>query len=301
MGMTGLKFYKPITPGFRGRVVTSRRELWKGGPFKPLTVGLRKQGGRDSAGHISVRHQGGGHRRLYRLVDLKRVAGRGGVVERIEYDPNRSANIALLRLHEHVWQGAAGEDAERQGPAPQRERFAYMLASEGLRPGTRVESGAEAPVLPGNTLPLQNIPAGMQVHNVELYPGRGGQLARAAGAFASIVRKGEDGYTVLRLPSGEQHLVLSRCLATVGAVGNAQRKNEKMGKAGAARWRGIRPTVRGMAMNAVDHPHGGGRGKSKGRISQSKWGVPSKGFRTRSTKRTDWAIRLSRHKLAQRG
>eukprot|EP00887_Chlorella_sp_A99_P003360 scaffold26.g3360.t1 len=241
----GLKFYKPTTPGFRGRVITSRKDLWKGGPFKPLTEGLGRSGGRNTRGVVTTRHRGGGSKRLYRLVDFKRPPGAAGpgTVQRIEYDPNRSTRIALLQH------------------AP--DRHSYVLAPQGLAPGDVVHSGTDVPIRPGNTLPLANIPVGMQIHNVELRPGAGGQLARAAGTSCTLVKKGDDG---------------------------------KLGKAGAARWLGRRPTVRGVAMNPVDHPHGGGRGKSKGRISQTPWGKPTKGYRTRHNPRTDWAIRVSRHK-----
>jgi large subunit ribosomal protein L2 len=284
----GLKAYKPTTPGFRGRIITSRKDLWAGGPFKPLTEGLRKSGGRNSQGRITVRHRGGGHRKVYRLVDFKRPAGAAaGVVERVEYDPNRSARIALVKLANDT--------------GPKATQYAYILAPQGVGAGDAVQSGADAPIRPGNTLPLSAIPVGMQVHNVEMRPGAGGQLARAAGTACTLIKKGEDGYAVLRMPSGEQRLVLSRCLATVGVLSNPQHKNTKLGKAGATRWSGRRPKVRGVAMNCVDHPHGGGRGKSKGRISQTPWGKPTKGYRTRSNPRTDWSIRLSRHKAKRAG
>lgn len=283
----GLKAYKPTTPGLRGRVITARKDLWKGGPFKPLTEGLRKSGGRNNYGRITVRHRGGGHRRVYRNVDFKpgtSGADRAvGVVERIEYDPNRSARIALLR-HPAVPE-----------TAPKAQQYSYILAPQGLGPGDEVRAGPDAPIRPGSTLPLSAIPVGMQIHNVELRPGRGGQLARAAGASATLVKKGDDGYAVIKLPSGEQRLVLSRCTATVGVLSNPQHKNRKLGKAGARRWLGRRPTVRGVAMNTVDHPHGGGRGKSKGRISQTPWGKPTKGYRTRSKSKPTWAIWVSRH------
>ncbi|KAL0027067.1 hypothetical protein WJX79_003026 [Trebouxia sp. C0005] len=244
----GLKFYKPTTPGMRGRVITDRRDLWKGGPYKPLTEGIRKTGGRNAQGRITSYHRGGAHKRLYRIIDFKRsITGAEGTLERIEYDPNRTARIALARY----------PAAEEGG----KDRFAYILAPQ------------------------------------QMMPGRGGQLARSAGTSARLVSKDEK-YVVVRLPSGEQRSVLSHCMATVGAVSNPQHKNVKIGKAGAARWLGRRPVVRGMAMNPVDHPHGGGRGKRKGRISQTPWGVPTKGYRTRHSNRTDQYIRLSRHKAA---
>lgn len=280
----GLKAYKPTTPGFRGRIITSRKDLWKGGPFKPLTEGIRRTGGRNSQGRITVRHRGGGHRRIYRVVDFHRPAATpAGVVQRVEYDPNRSARIALVR---HT-----GQEDKRLA-----SQYSYILAPQGVVDGDEVHCGPDAPIRPGNTLPLSAIPVGMEIHNVELRPGRGGQLARAAGTACTLIKKGDDGYAVVRLPSGEQRLVLLKCMATVGVLSNPQHKNRKHGKAGAKRWLGRRPTVRGVAMNCVDHPHGGGRGKSKGRISQTPWGKPTKGYRTRHNPRTDWSIRLSRHK-----
>ncbi|KAI7841987.1 hypothetical protein COHA_004330 [Chlorella ohadii] len=285
---SGLKVYKPTTPGFRGRIITSRKGLWKGGPFKPLTEGLSRSGGRNAHGVITSRHRGGGHRKVYRHIDFARSEGTAaGVVQRLEYDPNRSARIALVK-HKGV-----------AATAPLREQFSYYLAPQAsteVKEGDVLYSGADAPIRPGNTLPLSAIPVGMSVHNIELRPGAGGQLARSAGTFCTLVKKGDDGYSVIKLPSGEQRLVLSSCMATIGVLSNPQHKNRKLGKAGAARWLGRRPRVRGIAMNPVDHPHGGGRGKSKGRISQTPWGKPTKGYRTRNNPRTDWAIRVSRHK-----
>jgi large subunit ribosomal protein L2 len=281
-----LKAYRPTTPGFRGRIITSRKGLWKRGPFKALTQGLRRSGGRNNQGRITMRHRGGGHRKVYRLVDFQRPeSAPSGVVQRIEYDPNRTAHIALLKHEE------AGP-----GETMPRARHSYMLAPQGLSIGDIVFSGSNSPIKTGNTLPLSAIPVGMQIHNVELRPGAGGQLARAAGTYCTLIKKGDDGYAVVRLPSGEQRLVLLRCMATIGALSNPQNKNQKLGKAGARRWLGRRPHVRGVAMNPVDHPHGGGRGKSKGRISQTPWGKPTKGYRTRTSTRSEWAIRLSRHK-----
>ena len=281
-----MKAYKPTTPGFRGRIITSRKDLWRGGPFKPLTQGLRKSGGRNNQGRITSRHRGGGHRKVYRIIDFVRAPGATppGVVERLEYDPNRSARIALIR-HQDV-----------PDTAPMTERYSYMLAPQGIAPGDTVFAGGNAPIKPGSTLPLADIPVGLAIHNVELRPGKGGQLARAAGTSCTLVKKGDDGYAVVRLPSGEQRLVLVQCSATVGVLSNPQHKNRKLGKAGAMRWIGRRPTVRGVAMNTVDHPHGGGRGKSKGRISQTPWGKPTKGFRTRKKSKPSWAIWVSRHK-----
>lgn len=225
-----------------------------------------------------MRHRGGGHRKVYRLVDFKRPSTTpAGTVVRIEYDPNRSARIALLR-HEEV-----SEIARKD------EQYSYVLAPQGITSGDTLRCGSDAPVKPGNTLPLSAIPIGMEIHNVELRPGAGGQLARAAGTACTLIKKGDDGYAVIRLPSGRQRLLLLNCMATVGAISNPQHKNRKLGKAGATRWLGRRPTVRGVAMNPVDHPHGGGRGKSKGRISQTPWGKPTKGYKTRRNTRTDWA------------
>lgn len=282
----GLKYYKPKTPGLRGRVITSREGLWKKGPFKALTHGMRRTGGRNHHGHITVRHRGGGHRKVYRIIDFHRPSSTpSGVVQRLEYDPNRSCRIALLKHDEDG-------DVERL----HRSRHSYVLAPQGIAAGDVLTTGPDAPIRPGNTLPISSIPIGMQIHNVELRPGGGGQLARSAGTSCTLIKKGDDGYSLIRLPSGEQRLVLSKCMATIGALGNELHKNVKYGKAGARRWLGRRPRVRGIAMNPVDHPHGGGRGKSKGRISQTPWGKPTKGYRTRRSTRMEWAIWLSRHK-----
>ena len=273
-----LKKYKPVTPGLRGRIITSRKDLWKGGPFKPLTEGLTKSGGRNNHGRVTSRHRGGGHKRVYRKIDFSRRVEHDGVVQRIEYDPNRSARIALLH-HASMPEGT-----------PVSKIHSYVLAPQDVVRGQTLASGEGAPVRPGNSLPLRSIPIGMQIHNIEMQPGRGGQLARAAGTSCTLVKKGTDGYATIKLPSGEQKLVLLECMATIGVLSNPQHKNRKLGKAGASRWLGRRPAVRGVAMNAVDHPHGGGRGKSKGRISQSPWGKPTKGYKTRNNKRTDWTI-----------
>lgn len=275
---TGLKKYKPMTPGLRGRIITTRKDLWKGGPFKPLTEGLTKSGGRNNHGRITSRHRGGGHKRVYRKVDFSRREQFEGVVQRLEYDPNRSARIALLH-HASMPEGT-----------PVIKAHSYVLAPQDVVAGQVLSSGEGAAIRPGNSLPLRAIPIGMQIHNIEMQPGRGGQLARAAGTSCTLVKKGTDGYATIKLPSGEQKLVLLDCMATVGVLSNPQHKNRKLGKAGASRWLGRRPVVRGVAMNAVDHPHGGGRGKSKGRISQTPWGKPTKGYRTRNNKRTDWTI-----------
>lgn len=231
-----------------------------------------------------MRHRGGGHRKVYRKIDFWRKESEyEGVVERLEYDPNRSTRIALLR-HPSMPEGT-----------PISKSYSYILAPQNVSPGDTLSNGPSAAIKVGNCLPLSSIPIGMQICNVEMQPGKGGQLARAAGTYCTLVKKGDDGYAVVKLPSGEQKLVLLRCMATIGVLSNPQHKNRKLGKAGASRWIGRRPTVRGVAMNCVDHPHGGGRGKSKGRISQTPWGKPTKGYRTRHNPRTDWTIRSSRH------
>ena len=257
-----LKKYKPTSPGRRFMSVSSFEEVTKTKPEKSLTEALTKKGGRNNKGRITTRHQGGGHKRRYRVIDFKRVKdGVPAKVAAIEYDPNRSARIALL----HYADGAK----------------AYILAPSGLRVGAVVESGPQADIKPGNALPLESIPTGTLVHNVELKPGRGGQLARSAGSGIQLVAK-DDGYGVLRLPSGEMRRVPLTCRATIGQVGNVDHANVTVGKAGRSRWQGKRPAVRGSAMNPVDHPHGGGEGKSKGgRHPVTPWGVPTLGKRTR--------------------
>jgi large subunit ribosomal protein L2 len=257
-----IKKFKPTSPGRRFMTVSDFAEITKAEPEKSLVEPVTKKGGRNNAGRITTRHKGGGHKRRYRLVDFRRVKdGVPAKVASIEYDPNRSANIALL----HYADGAK----------------AYILAPARLRVGSVVESGPNADIKPGNALPLQNIPTGTLVHNVELKPGQGGKLARSAGSGIQLV--GKDGDTaVLRLPSGELRRVPLACRATVGQVGNVDHENVSGGKAGRSRWRGKRPTVRGSAMNPVDHPHGGGEGKSKGgRHPVTPWGVPTLGKRTR--------------------
>jgi len=254
--------YKPTSPGRRWMSVSTFEEITKAEPEKSLVEPVTKKGGRNVYGRITTRHRGGGHKRRYRLVDFKRVKdGVPAKVAAIEYDPNRSARIALL----HYADGAK----------------AYILAPAGLRVSATVESGPDADIKPGNALPLSRIPTGTLVHNVELKPGRGGQMARSAGSSVQLVAK-DDPYAVLRLPSGELRRVLLTCRATVGQVGNVDHSNITQGKAGRSRWRGRRPTVRGSAMNPVDHPHGGGEGKSKGgRHPVTPWGVPTLGKRTR--------------------
>jgi large subunit ribosomal protein L2 len=257
-----IRRYKPTSPGRRFMSVSSFDEVTKTEPEKSLLAPLTKKGGRNNNGRITTRHQGGGHKRRYRIIDFKRVKdGVPATVAAIEYDPNRSARIALL----HYADGAK----------------AYILAPSGLRVGAKVESGPEADIRPGNALPLRNIPTGTLVHNVELKPGKGGQMARSAGSGIQLVAK-DDGYGVLRLPSGEMRRVPLTCRATVGQVGNVDHQNVTVGKAGRSRWLGKRPAVRGSAMNPVDHPHGGGEGKSKGgRHPVTPWGVPTLGKRTR--------------------
>jgi large subunit ribosomal protein L2 len=266
-----LKTFKPVTPGLRQVVLIDRRELWKGGPVKDLTEGLKSTGGRNNHGHITTRHHGGGHRRRYRIVDFKRrkfdVAG---TVERIEYDPNRTAFIALVKY----------PDGE----------LSYILAPQRLAAGDQVVAGERVDIKPGNALPMRNIPVGTIIHNVELKPGSGGKLARSAGTFVQLVGK-DAGYALLRLASGEVRKVPADCLATIGAVSNPDEQNVKIGKAGRNRWLGWRPTVRGAAMNPIDHPHGGGEGRSKGgRHPVTPWGQPTKGYKTRHNKRTDQLI-----------
>ncbi|MDX8388929.1 MAG: 50S ribosomal protein L2 [Mariprofundaceae bacterium] len=261
-----LKVLKPTTNGSRGRVSVVNPELYKGAPERSLTEGLKKTGGRNVYGRITTRHIGGGHKRLYRHVDFKRNNfDVEGCVERIEYDPNRSANIALIVF----------SNGERR----------YILSPQGLRPGDKVMSGVNADIRPGNALPLENIRVGTLVHNVEMKPGKGGQMARSAGNGIQLMGK-EGSKAILKLPSGEFRRVDIRCMATIGTVGNGEHSNRKVGKAGRSRWLGIRPTVRGVVMNPVDHPHGGGEGRtSGGRHPVTPWGVPTKGHRTRNKKK----------------
>lgn len=262
---------KPSSPGRRFVVKVTTPELHKGDPYRPLLEKQHSTGGRNNAGRISTRHRGGGHKQHYRIIDFRRDKdGVPGVVERLEYDPNRTAHIALIKY----------ADGERR----------YILAPRGVSAGAPVQSGVDAPIKPGNALPLRNIPLGTQVHNVELKPGRGGQLARSAGASVQLVAR-EGAYATLRLRSGEMRRVRVDCRATVGEVGNSEHSLRSLGKAGAKRWRGVRPTVRGVVMNPVDHPHGGGEGKtSGGRHPVSPWGMPTKGHKTRKNKRTDKMI-----------
>jgi large subunit ribosomal protein L2 len=259
---------KPTSPGRRHVVKVENPDLYKGKPYAPLLEKLSKSGGRNNNGRITVRHIGGGHKQHYRLIDFKRNKdGIPGKVERIEYDPNRSANIALILY----------ADGERR----------YIIAPKGLNAGDPVQSGVDAAIKVGNSLPMRNLPVGSTLHCIEMKPGKGAQMARSAGAYVQMLAK-DGAYVTLRLRSGEVRKVLSDCRATIGEVGNSEHMLRSLGKAGASRWRGVRPTVRGVAMNPVDHPHGGGEGRtSGGRHPVSPWGVPTKGKKTRSNKRTD--------------
>jgi len=271
-----LKHYKPTTPGQRQLVLVDRSELYSGKPVKGLTVGLRQSGGRNNLGRVTAYGRGGGHKRTYRLVDFKRrKRDMTAVVERIEYDPNRTAFIALIKY----------EDGE----------LSYILAPQRLAVGDSVVSAAQADVKPGNCMPLGAMPVGTIVHNVEMKPGKGGQIARSAGAYAQYVGR-DGGMAILRLNSGEQRLVSQACVATVGAVSNPDHSNISIGKAGRNRWLGKRPSVRGVAMNPVDHPHGGCEGRTSGcRHPVTPWGKPTKGKKTRNNKSTDKFIARSRH------
>ena len=271
-----LKSYKPTTPGQRGLVLIDRSELWKGRPVKALTEGVRKNGGRNNTGRITMRRKGGGAKRLYRIVDFKRnKMDVSAVVERIEYDPNRTAFIALIKY----------EDGQQ----------AYILAPQRLAIGDKVISSAKADIKPGNAMPFTGLPIGTIIHNIELKQGKGGQMVRAAGSYAQFVGR-DGGYAQVRLSSGELRLVRQECMATVGAVSNPDHSNQNLGKAGRNRHKGIRPSVRGVVMNPVDHPHGGGEGRtSGGRHPVTPWGKPTKGARTRSNKTTDKYIVRSRH------
>jgi large subunit ribosomal protein L2 len=271
-----LKNFRPITPSLRQLVLVDRSELWKGKPVKSLTEGLTKSGGRNNTGRITARRIGGGHKRRYRLVDFKRRKfDVPAIIERLEYDPNRTAFIALVRY----------EDGEQ----------AYILAPQRLKVGDSVIAGERVDVKPGNAMPLKNIPVGTIVHNVELKAGKGGQLARSAGTYVQLVGR-DQGYAQLKLASGELRVVRGECLATIGAVSNPDQSNINRGKAGRTRWLGKRPSVRGVAMNPIDHPHGGGEGRtSGGRHPVTPWGKPTKGKKTRNNKKTDGQILRRRH------
>jgi len=268
---------KPTSPGRRFVVKVVNPDLHTGEPYAPLLAKKSKNGGRNNNGRITVRHRGGGHKQHYRIIDFKRdkdnIPAR---VERLEYDPNRSANIALMLY----------ADGERR----------YIIAPKGIKAGDELLSGIESPIRAGNCMPMRNMPLGSIVHNIEMKVGKGAQIARSAGTSAQLVAR-EGSHAILRLRSGEMRKILSDCRATLGEVGNSEHGLRSLGKAGATRWRGVRPTVRGVAMNPVDHPHGGGEGRtSGGRHPVSPWGTPTKGFKTRSNKRTDKLIVRRRNK-----
>jgi len=271
------KSFKPVTPSRRFMTVVTREGITKDSPEKSLVEGKSRSGGRNNKGQITIRFRGGGHKRLYRIIDFRRdKTGVPARVAAIEYDPNRSARIALLHY----------KDGEKR----------YILAPVGLEVGQTVVSGPEADIRPGNALPLENIPAGTTIHNIELRPGKGGQMVRSAGAAAQLVSK-EGGMALVKLPSGEVRRVPSNCYATVGQVGNLDHENESLGKAGRKRWLGRRPHNRGVSMNPIDHPHGGGEGRtSGGRHPVTPWGQPTRGYKTRNNKRTDRFIVTPRSK-----
>jgi large subunit ribosomal protein L2 len=271
-----LKTFKPTTPSQRQLVLVDRSHLWKGKPVKPLTEGLNKSGGRNNTGRVSIWHRGGGHKRTYRKVDFKRTKrGVEATVERLEYDPNRTAFIALIKY----------DDGE----------LSYILAPQRLAPGDKVIADEKVDVKPGNAMALASMPIGTIVHNVEMKQGKGGQIARAAGAYVQLVGR-DSGYAILRLNSGETRMVPAACMATVGAVSNPDNANVSLSKAGRSRWKGRKPVVRGVAMNPIDHPHGGGEGRtSGGRHPVTPWGKSTKGKRTRTNKASDKYILRSRH------
>ncbi len=271
----GIRSYKPTSPGRRFVTTLTNEELTTTKPHKKLTQGKKKSSGRNNDGRVTSRHRGGGHKRLYRIIDFKRdKIDVPATVASIEYDPNRSANIALLHY----------VDGEKR----------YILAVNKMKVGDVIVAGEKVDVRPGNAMPLKNIPLGTQVHNVELKPGKGAQMVRSAGGSAQIMAK-EGKYVTLRMPSGEMRLVLAVCIATLGQIGNTDHSNLSIGKAGRSRWKGVRPQTRGTAMNPVDHPHGGGEGKNKGRHPVSPWGWPTKGAKTRRQKASDRLI-VSRRK-----
>ncbi|MDR0600610.1 MAG: 50S ribosomal protein L2 [Treponema sp.] len=271
-----IKTYKPITPGMRQWTSLDYSELTKKKPEKSLTSGRPEKAGRDSHGRISVRHKGGGHKRRYRYIDFKRdKTGVPGRVASLEYDPNRSANIALINY----------ADGDKR----------YIIAPKGLAVGGSVKAGPDAPIEPGNALPLENIPLGFTVHNIELTLGKGAQMVRSAGTGALIAAK-EGDYVTVKLPSGEMRMIFKKCRATIGTVGNEDHMNITLGKAGRKRWLGVRPTVRGMVMNPVDHPHGGGEGKNKGIHPVTPWGQPTKGYKTRKKHKPSSRFIVSRGK-----
>lgn len=267
---------KPTSAGQRFVVRTVEKDLHKGKPYAPLLEKKSRQGGRNHSGRITVRHQGGGHKQHYRMIDFKRNKDNiPAIVERLEYDPNRTAHIALLKY----------ADGERR----------YIIAPKGLAVGDELSSGTRAPIKNGNCLPMRNIPVGSTIHCVEMRPGKGAQIARSAGASVQLIAR-EGSYVTLRLLSGEIRKIQAECRAVIGVVGNNEHSLKKFGKAGAKRWIGIRPTVRGTAMNPVDHPHGGGEGRSFGKHPTTPWGVPTKGYKTRHNRRTDKMIVRRRDK-----
>ncbi len=262
-----LKKFRPNTPGTRGLTLVDKKGLWTGKPVKSLTAGLSKKGGRNNTGRITMRRKGGGHKAKYRIIDFKRNNTESATVDRIEYDPNRSSYIALITYTDGV--------------------KSYILAPKDLKAGDQVISGEKKEIRIGNCMPMSDIPVGIDIHNIELKIGSGAQLARSAGSSTQIVGK-SDGYVAIKLPSGEQRKVREECRATIGILSNIDKKNQKLGKAGRKRWLGVRPSVRGVAMNPIDHPHGGGEGKtSGGRDPVTPWGKPTKGKKTRNNKRTD--------------
>ncbi|MDR3126539.1 MAG: 50S ribosomal protein L2 [Rickettsiales bacterium] len=270
-----MKTYNPVTPSLRETSLVDKSALHKGGPVKSLTVGIKKTGGRNNKGHQTNRNMGGGARRRYRVIDFKRAKrDMPATVERIEYDPNRTAFIALIKY----------EDGG----------LAYILAPQKLVPGAKVVAGEKADIQIGNALPLRNIPMGTIIHNIEMKPGHGGQLARSAGCYASLAGK-DGGYAQIKMSSGELRVVPGDCYASIGAVSNPDQRNVNLGKAGRSAWKGRRPHVRGTAMNPVDHPHGGGEGRTFGRHPVSPTGQPTKGYRTRTNKLTGKFILRSRH------
>ena len=262
-----LKKFRPNTPGTRGLTLVDKKGLWTGKPVKSLTAGLSKKGGRNNTGRITMRRKGGGHKAKYRIIDFKRNNTESATVDRIEYDPNRSSYIALITYTDGT--------------------KSYILAPKDLKAGDQVISGEKKEIRIGNCMPMSDIPVGIDIHNIELKIGSGAQFARSAGSSTQIVGK-SDGYVAIKLPSGEQRKVREECRATIGVLSNIDKKNQKLGKAGRKRWLGVRPSVRGVAMNPIDHPHGGGEGKtSGGRDPVTPWGKPTKGKKTRNNKRTD--------------
>ena len=277
-----LKHYNPTTPAQRGLVLVDKSSLWKGKPVKALTEGKRKSGGRNNKGHVTSRGIAGGHKQKYRYVDFKRRKWDvEGTVERLEYDPNRTAFIALVKYAD--------------------EELAYIIAPQRLAPGDKVLAAKKTDTKPGNAMEIGQVPVGTIVHNVEMKPGKGGQIARSAGTYVQVVGRDKD-MVIVRLNSGEQRYIRSDCMATVGAVSNPDNQNQNFGKAGRSRWKGIRPLTRGAAKNPVDHPHGGGEGRtSGGRHPVTPWGKPTKGARTRHNKSTDKMIIRSRHSTKRKG